>query len=62
MPLRGHATARNFPKFPNGLRSHIGSSSLEGPPWSRDRLTLGADFLGFSASELLAPSSAGNVF
>src|SRR5256885_160512 len=30
MPLRGRATARNFPKFLDGLRSHIGSCSLEG--------------------------------
>jgi hypothetical protein len=29
MPLRGRATGRNFPKFPDGLRSHIGSRSLE---------------------------------
>jgi hypothetical protein len=30
MPLRGRATARNFPKFLDGLLSHIGSYSLEG--------------------------------
>jgi len=34
MPLRGRATARNFPKFPNGLRSHIG------------RLFLGRSYVG----------------
>jgi hypothetical protein len=47
MPLRGRATARNFPKFLDGLRSHIGSCSLEGPQLSRDRLPPGADFLPF---------------
>ena len=36
MPLCGRATARNFPKFLEGLRSHIGSCSLEGPRLSRD--------------------------
>jgi hypothetical protein len=34
MPLRGRATARNFPKFLDGLLSHIGSCSLEEPQWS----------------------------
>jgi hypothetical protein len=43
MPLRGRATARNFPKFLDGLRSHIGSCSLEGPLWSRARRLRGAD-------------------
>ena len=45
MPLRGRATARNFPTFPNGLRSHIGSCALEGPRWSRDRRRLRVDAL-----------------
>ena len=31
MPLRGRATARNFPEFLDGLRSPIRSCSLEGP-------------------------------
>jgi hypothetical protein len=38
MPLRGRATARNFPKFLDGLRSHIGSCSLEGLLLSRGKL------------------------
>jgi hypothetical protein len=42
MPLRGPATARNFPKFLDGLRSHIRSCSLEGPKLSRDKLSLEA--------------------
>jgi hypothetical protein len=61
MPLRGRATGRNFPKFLDGLRSHIGSCSLEGPPWARDRLPLRADVLLVSAVEVLAQSSAGTV-
>jgi hypothetical protein len=44
MPLRGRATGRNFPKFPDGLRSDIGSCSLEGLFLSRDNLSLRADF------------------
>jgi hypothetical protein len=47
MPLRGRATARNFPKFLDGLRSHIGSSALEGLFLSRDKLLLRADFFVF---------------
>ncbi len=47
MPLRGRAMARNFPKFLDDLRSHIGSSSLEGPRWSRDKRSRGADGLRF---------------
>jgi hypothetical protein len=47
MPLRGRATARNFPKFLDGLRSHIGSCSLEGPCLSRDKLLLRAGFVLF---------------
>src|SRR5919108_4299493 len=47
MPLRGRATARNYPKFPDGLRSHIGSCSLEGLFLSRDKLPLRADFPNF---------------
>jgi hypothetical protein len=47
MPLRGRATAGNFPKFLDGLRSHIGSCSLEGLFLSRDKLSLRADFFGF---------------
>jgi hypothetical protein len=47
MPLRGRATARNFPKFLDGLLSHIGSCSLEGPQLSRDTPRPGADFLLF---------------
>jgi hypothetical protein len=35
---------------------------IEGPPLSRDRLPLGADFWRFSAGEVLAPSSSGTVF
>ncbi len=52
MPLRGRAMARNFPKFLDGLRSHIGSCSLEGPPWSRDTRPLRADGGGFLRREL----------
>jgi hypothetical protein len=61
MPLRGRATGRNFPKFPDGLRSNIGSCSLEGPPLSRDKLLLRADSLRFSAVQVLAQSSSGDV-
>jgi hypothetical protein len=63
MPLRGRATARNFPKFLDGLRSHIGSCSLEGPPLSRDKLPLEADFLLFFRCGLGRTQSApGHVF
>jgi hypothetical protein len=62
MPRRGRATERNFPKFPDGLRSHIASCSLEGPRWSRDNLARGADGWLFSAVLVLASSVSGHVF
>src|SRR5688500_5646692 len=50
MPLRDSASDRNLRKFPDGLRSHIASSSLEGPRWSRYTRRLRADsFPVFSA-------------
>ena len=61
MPLRGRATGRNSPKFPNGFRSHIGSCSLEGPLLSRDRLVPGADFSFFPAFAVPAQSAPGIV-
>jgi hypothetical protein len=47
MPLRGRATGRNFPKFPDGFRSDIGSCSLEGPRLSRGTRLLRAEFFHF---------------
>jgi hypothetical protein len=61
MPLRGRATARNFPKFLDGLLFHIGSCSLEGSLVSRDRRPLGADWLLFSALSGPAQSALDGV-
>jgi len=57
MPLRGRATARNFPKFLDGLRSHIRSCSLEGPRLSRDQPPRGAD--GWRCFSAVGPSVVG---
>jgi hypothetical protein len=57
MPLRGRATARNFPKFLDGLRSHIRSCSLEGPRLSRDQPPRGAD--GWRCFSAVGPSAVG---
>jgi hypothetical protein len=62
MPLRGRAMARNFPKFLDGLRSHIGSCSLEGLLLSRDKLPLRAVFFFFSAFRVPAQSALALVF
>jgi hypothetical protein len=65
MPLRGRATARNCSALLGCPRSHMGSCSLEGPPWSRDRLPLEADFPIFSAgvqAERRSPLATCSVF
>ena len=44
MPLCGRATARNCTEFPDCIRSHSGSCSLEGPRLSRGKLSPSAEF------------------
>jgi hypothetical protein len=62
MPLCGRATARNCSALLGCPRSHLGSCSLEGPPWSRDTLLLEADFLLFFRCGLsCTPSAPGHV-
>jgi hypothetical protein len=61
MPLCGRATARNCSALLGCPRSHMGSCSLEGPRWSRDRLPLGADGFLCAALRLHATSARGDV-